>query len=141
MSFHERMAWLVLVTTLLSTALYVWLVEGLSPETGFWDTMPTLGTVILVTVALVAVTVAGIIILTITRGGRQTERPDEREQLIETRGSAYGYWMLNAALIPAFWMLMTDQPKAHIFHALAFATFAASLVEYGSQILRHRLNA
>jgi|GEM_PF-3294005 len=140
MGFHERTSWAALLSLLVSTAIYWWLVERQSSETGFWETMPTLTTIILSVIATVVFSVIAVIIAKHATGADEM-RPDEREQLIELRGGYMGYWALNILIIVPLWLFFLDVPKATLFHTIILTSTVAGMVEHATQIVRHRIGA
>jgi uncharacterized PurR-regulated membrane protein YhhQ (DUF165 family) len=140
MGYHERTSWAALLSFPVGTVTYWWLVERQTVETGFWETMPTLSTIILSIVATIVFTVIAVVIATIATGADES-RPDEREKLIELRGGYMGYWALNILIIVPVWLFFLDLPKATLFHAIILASTGAGMVEHATQVIRHRIGA
>jgi uncharacterized PurR-regulated membrane protein YhhQ (DUF165 family) len=140
MGFHERTSWAALLSFPVGTAIYWGLTERQSAETGFWETLPTLSTVILSIIATIIFTVIAVIIATVATRADET-KPDEREKLIELRGSYMGYWAMNILIIVPLWLFFLDLPKATLFHAIILVGTGAGIVEHATQVIRHRIGA
>ena len=85
MGYHERTSWAALMSFPVGTVIYWWLVERQTAETGFWETMPTLSTIILSIVATIVFTVIAVIIATIATGAGVVEHAT---QVIRHRAGA-----------------------------------------------------
>lgn len=116
---------------------------------GFWDqpgmSSSTAELVMTAATALISITICMIVIAISAHVAlalyARVEAPDERDQLIDLRGSRHAYRALAAGLWLVLLLAIIGMPHGALFYTVMAAFALAELVRLGSQLLYYRLDA
>ncbi len=137
MSFHERSAWLMSLAMLLGAGVYFDAVAEASAEAGTLVS-PGIGVVVLYTVILVLVAIAGHILIAVLKPGEADPPLDERDQLVRLRAGNIAGWVLAVGVVCGMVFYLLAGNGDILFYTLFASLIGAQLVDYGLQILYYR---
>ena len=135
LSFHEKSLWLMLVSLVAAFGVYfASALPGAGP-----DVQPHQVALFAVMVGvLVATQVAGHIVIALV--DRRTET-DERDHLIELKGTRNGAYVLAAGVFFALCTALVTQGNFVFMHVLLGSWVVAQIVEIVSELALHRRGA
>jgi small-conductance mechanosensitive channel len=132
LSFQEKSLWLMFVSLVAGFGLYF---ATVLPATGT-NVMPhQVALFVLAVVVLVIMQVAGLIVIAIV--DRRTQS-DERDRLIELKGSRNASYVLASGVFVALCAALVTEGNFVFMHVLLGFWVLAQLVEIGSQLFMHR---
>ncbi len=131
-SHREKSLWAVFVGLLVSFGAYFWLVlpaqsTSLQPEH-----------VMLFVAAVVLLVVTQVIGQVLAVAGERHIRTDERDRLIELKGTRNGAYALAAGVFAALCTAVLTEGNFLFVHVLLAAWVVAQLIETGSQLFFYR---
>jgi len=135
LSFHEKSLWLMFVSLV---AGFGWYFATALPAAGT-NVMPHQVVLFgLAVAALVVMQIAGHLVIAIV--DRRTQS-DERDRLIELKGSRNASYVLASGVFAALCAALVTEGNFVFMHVLLGFWVLAQLVEIGSQLLLHRRGA
>jgi len=137
MSFQEKSLWVSLAGLLLAFGGYFYSAYAtVLPTPAAKDVLPQqAGLFIAATIVLVAILVAGHVVIALL--DRRTET-DERDRSIELRGGRYGSYVLATGVFFALCTSLMTEGNAVMAHVLLGFWVLAQGVEITSQLVMHR---
>ncbi len=137
MSFREKSAWISLLSISGIYGFYFWSVIHAGPKGGGSRFGGLLGTIIVLVVVQVALTVAVAIFTP-----REAKAPrDERDKLIELRAMRVAYAGLATSVALACFFGAFDPPILFNTNALLFILVTAEIMRSACQIIQYRRGA
>jgi hypothetical protein len=137
MSFREKSAWISLLSMLAIYGFYFWSAIHAGPHFGPVYLGGLIGTVILLVIVQVGLTVAVAIF-----APRDAKAPrDERDKLIDLRATRVAYAALATAVVFACFFGAFTPPIVFNANALLFILVMAELLRCACQILQYRRGA
>lgn len=135
MSFREKSLWLMFLSLAIAFGLYfAWILPAAGPDVG-----PTqIGLFFSVVVFLVLTQIVGHVAIAIV--DRRSEE-DERDRLIELRGTRNGAYVLATGVFFSLGTAVGTDGNFMFVHVLLGSWVVAQLVETGSQLVLHRRGA
>ena len=140
MSFHEKAAWAAMTGLIIFAGVYFWHLQQLPMVNGVWQ-IPSLAFLITASLVMVVVVVAPLVLTAMLAPSAAEDGPDERERMIEARSGDLGHMTLQLSMLGILYLLFNGAETAMVFHTVVAASTLAGMVEYGSQIVRHRLGS
>ena len=135
LSFHEKSLWVTFVGLL---AAFGWYFGRVLPAASVDVMPPQVGTFVMAVVLLVMTQVAGHTVIAIVDRRPET---DERERLIQLRGTRNGAYVLAAGVFLSLCTAVLTEGNFRFAHVLLGSWVMAQLVETGSQLVLHRRGA
>ncbi len=132
MSFHEKSLWLMFGSVAVVSGLYAVAVLPADAVNVMPHQMAAFG---LAVAALVVLQVVGHVVIAIRDRHAET---DERDRLIELKGTRNGAYVLATAVFLALCAALMTQGNFVFTHVLLGGWVLAQLVETGSQVFLHR---
>lgn len=137
MSFHEKSSWAMGLIMLIGLAWYVKTVasmsaglEGVAP--------PVLPIVAVYIVIIVVLSIAGHIMIAITKPSEADDTMDERDKLIAARaGNAAGV-ALGVGILASLGNYLISYDGNLLFHAVFLSLMVAQITEYAARIVYYR---
>ena len=137
MPFHEKSAWIMLAALLLGGLLYFGSVvamsmgmESLAP--------PTLPQVIVYTVILVLIAIAGHVVVAALAPREADARPDERERLILAQAGNRSSLVIGVGVLLSLGLYLVTYDGHLLFYGVFASLMLSQLAEYGLQIWYYR---
>ncbi len=140
MAFREKSAWLMAFSLVIGGLFYYNAVPGLSYELGQLAP-PLIGLVVVYTVVLVLIAVAGHILLALLTPTDASRSLDEREKTIMRRSSDISGYVLGFGVITSLGAYLVGYPGDVLFYSVFASLMIAQLVEYLCQIALYRFGA
>jgi hypothetical protein len=137
MAFHEKSAWIMSFALLLGGIFYFGVVARISSAMGQL-VPPMLPLVAVYTAILVAVAIAGHIVVAVMAPKEANAPLDERERQLTVRAGHYSGLVFGAGVIMSMGLYLVSY-NGHLFFYCVFASLMiGQLVEYGMQIVLYR---
>jgi hypothetical protein len=137
MSFREKSAWISLLSMLLIYGSYFWSAVHSGPHFGKVHFSSLLGTIILLVIVQVALSIAVAII-----SPRDAKAPrDERDRLIDLRATRFAYAALATSVAFACFFGAFNPPIIFNTNARLFLLVLAEVLRSGCQIVQYRRGA
>jgi hypothetical protein len=134
MSFRGKSAWISLLSMLLIYGSYFWSAVHSGPHFGEVHFGGLLGTIILLVVVQVALSIAVAIF-----SPRDAKAPrDERDRLIDLRATSFAYAALATSVAFACFFGAFNPPIIFNTNALLFLLVLAEILRSGCQIVQYR---
>ncbi len=135
LSFREKSLWLLFVSLIVVLGFYF---VRVLPSNAMNVRPDQVAMFVMVTVALVIVQIVGHVVIAIVDRRSET---DERDRLIELKGTRNGGYVLATGVFLALCAALLTKGNFVFTHVLLGFWALAQLVEVGSQLLLHRRGA
>ena len=138
MSFNEKSAWVMSVALLAGGSLYFGLVVTASIDLQELVS-PTLPLLVVYTVVLVFVAIAGHVAAAVAAPGEASATLDERERNISSRASSVGSSVLAVGILLALGTYLLFRNGDLLFYLVFASLMMGQLVEYLRQVALYRV--
>jgi len=139
MAFHEKSAWIMSFALLLGGVFYFGVVARISSEIGQLAP-PRLPLVAVYTAILVAVAIAGHIVIAVMTPRDASASLDERERQLAVRAGHISGLVFGAGVIMSLGLYLLSYNGNLFFYSVFGSLMISQLVEYGLQIVLYRTN-
>jgi hypothetical protein len=137
MAFHEKSAWIMSFALLVGGIFYFGVVARISSEIGRL-VPPMLPLVAVYTAILIAVAIAGHIVIAIMAPTEASAPLDERERQLAVRASHRSGLVLGVSVIMSLGFYLISSNGNLLFYCVFGSLMISQLVEYGLQIVLYR---
>jgi hypothetical protein len=137
MAFHERSAWIMSFALLLGGIFYFGVVVRISAEIGHL-VPPMLPLVAAYTVILVAVAIAGHIVIALMAPKEANAPLDERERQLTVRAGHHSGVVFGAGVLMSLGLYLFSYNGNLLFYCVFGSLMISQIVEYGLQIVLYR---
>lgn len=137
MAFHEKSAWIMSLALLLGGIFYFGAVARISSETGHL-VPPMLPLLAVYTQLLIAMAIAGHIVVAVTAPKEAGGPLDERERQLTTRAGHHSGYVFAAGVIISLGLYLFSYDGHVLFYCVFGSLMLSQLVEYALQIVSYR---
>jgi cytochrome b561 len=137
MPFHEKSAWIMLVTLLAGSFMYFFTVVSTWSESGQLAS-PMIPQILTYTCCLVIIVIAGHIVAAVVAPKDANAPVDEREKKIFTRAGHYSSYAIGVGILLSLGLYLLSNSGDLLFYTVFASLLIGHLVEYLTQILFYR---
>jgi hypothetical protein len=137
MAFHEKSAWIMSLALLLGGIFYFGVVARISSELGHL-VPPMLPLVAVYTAVLIAVAIAGHIVIALMAPKEASARLDERERLLAVRAGHHSGSIFGAGVVVSLGLYLFSYDGNLLFYCVFGSLMVSQIAEYGLQIVLYR---
>ena len=137
MPFHEKSAWIMSAALLIGGAFYGATVWGMSAALGDLAP-PNMPSVVLYTILLVVVAIAGHIVAALLAPKEANAQLDERERAIADRAGHLSGYVLGVGVLLSLGVYLFAYSGPLLFYGVFASLMLSQLAEYLIQIALHR---
>lgn len=137
MSFHEKSAWAMGLILLIGMGFYLNTVASMSAGLDM-VAPPVLPVVIVYVIVIVVLSIAGHIMIAISKPSEADGTMDERDKLIAARAGNIAGVILAVGLLGGLGAYLFTYDGNMLFHAAFLSLMISQVAEYGARIVYYR---
>lgn len=137
MSFHEKSAWAMGLILIAGMVFYFNTVAGMSAGLD-GVAPPVLPVVVVYVIVIVVLSIAGHIMIAISKPSEADDTMDERDKLIAARAGNVSGVVLAVGLLGALGIYLFNYDGNLLFHAAFGSLMLSQITEYAARIIYYR---